>query len=589
MSERPTPAPRSSRLGLAVMLALVLSVAILPLGLISVYQTYNVLDERRALSGLALLEKTQQAAAGGREIIGAAISSAETLAALMPVVQRSDGTCRQVMDRLVEASNLSVFAGFVDGDGVLVCASTDDRTTPGETSSILSDSNRLTRKVEMRSLEFLGGVATVTVSVPAFDGGRFAGTVWIAVPVTALNTALTTAAPELDLALFQDQGEIVATESFAEDRRSVLPENRTLEELAARERDTFRDTNRKGEIRDFAVVPIVEGRVFAMGSWPPQHLGGLVMPIYEEAMALYFPLLMWIITIGVAYIGVHRLVIRHVRRLRTWMHLYASGRGDLENARLDNAPEELEVVAESFRAMTRRLSELDRHREEDLQEKRVLLREIHHRVKNNLQLISSMMNMQMRATNSPEAKRLLHRVRDRVMALSAIHRYLYLARKLSRVRADELLDEIIQQLVVVGTVDELGHRINVTTELEPIEISPDQSVPLSLLATEAATNAVKHCGASGDGTAWLNIALTAPDDATMCLSVVNSRAPNYEAAHDDAAQQEERSDGSGLGSRLIQSFAEQLNGTLETETLPNRYELHVVFPRAWHDYSPDTD
>ena len=238
-------------------------------------------------------------------------------------------------------------------------------------------------------------------------------------------------------------------------------------------------------------------------------------------------------------------------------------------------------MADAFRAMTRRLSEQDRRREEDLQEKTVLLREVHHRVKNNLQLISSMMNMQIRATDSAEAQRLLRRVQDRVMALSAIHRYLYLARKLSLLRADTLLEDIIQQLVIVGTLDESGQQIKVATQLDPVEINPDQSVPLSLLATEAAMNAVKYCGVNAEGEAWINIALKSQDDGNLCLSIVNSRAgTDNDSAIDDASS-------TGLGSRLIKSFATQLNGTLETEDLPDRFELHVVFPKAWHEARED--
>ena len=165
-----------------------------------------------------------------------------------------------------------------------------------------------------------------------------------------------------------------------------------------------------------------------------------------------------------------------------------------------------------------------------------------------MQLISSMLNMQIRATGSLEAKHLLRRVQDRVMALSAIHRYLYLARKLSLVRADTLLEDIIQQLVIVGTLDDRGRQIAVTTALEPVEISPDQSVPLSLLTTEAAINAVKYCGMSRGTDAWINIALKAVSENSFCLSVVNSRAPDGHVAEEAEVTP---IDGSGLGSKLI--------------------------------------
>lgn len=562
---------------LALQLGLGLSFAILPLGLVSVYQTYKVLEERQALSGTALLERTQQAVAESRDIIQSAVSSAETLAITVTVFDFAEDTCDAVMARVVEENSIYSFAGFVDDGLNLVCASNGGRQDLSNLDSIRTELTSRQTEIVMHPLEFLGGIATVSVAVPVFAGGRFRGTVWIAVPVGALNEELSRVAPDVDLVLFESEGEILATADFSDFRRSVLPASHGLRSLAEMGRHTFRDVNQDGNTRDFAVVPIVSDKVLALGSWEPRHRS-VVLPGYEGALALYLPLAMWVITIIVAYVGVNHLVVRHVRRLRSWMRLYAAGRSDLDTARLDHAPEELEVVAEAFRAMTRRLSEQERRLEEDLNEKTVLLREVHHRVKNNLQLISSMLNMQIRATRSAEAKHLLRRVQDRVMALSAIHRYLYLARKLSLVRADMLLEDIIQQLVIVGTLDESGRQITVTTALEPVEITPDQSVPLSLLTTEAAINAVKYCGMTSGANAWINIALNAVSEDSFCLSVVNSRVPE---GQEDGEEDTAPIDGSGLGSKLIESFVSQLNGRLEINTLPDRYELHVVFPMTW--------
>ena len=569
--ERPRPRSMQPRLGMQIVL--VLSIAILPLGLISVYQTYSVLQDRQSLSTAALLEKTQEAVSDSREVIRSAVSSAETLAVLVAVAGLSDETCDAAMARIVEKSPWFAFAGFRDNERGLVCSSTGFANARDRRDALPAISTE-TEEIATQPLEFLGGVATANITVPVFRSDRFIGTVWIAVPVEALNKALSQAAPAVDLVLFQEEGEILATEEYVDDRRSVLPQGQTLLDLASKGRQTFRAQNRQGLTRDFAIAPIVEGRVFALGSWEPRERG-LALPSYKRLMALYFPIIMWIVAILVAYIGVQRLVIRHVRRLRSWMKLYSSGRGGLENAQLDNAPEELEVVAEAFRAMTRRLAEQERLLEADLKEKTILLREVHHRVKNNLQLISSMLSMQIRTTDSHEAKTMLRKVQDRVMALSAIHRFLYLARKLSSLRADELLQEIIQQLVIVGTLEEAGHEIKVTTALDPVEISPDQSVPLSLLATEAAINAVKYCGASGDTKAWIDIALKKIDDGHVGLSVVNSRVP------DNASAASEVPPGSGLGKRLIRSFVAQLDGTLEVDETPDRYEMHVTFPLSW--------
>lgn len=562
---------------LALRLGLALSLAILPLGLISVFQTYEVLKEREVLSGTALLAQTQQAFSDSRDVIHATLSVGRTLADVLNATDGSFENCDVVMRELVEQENAYIFAGLVGPDLNMVCASGGVPEDQQAVTSIVPELSSREIEVFMHSLEFAGGVATVSVLVPMFDGAEYRGVVWIAIQMNQLIDALAEAAPDVDLVLFGADGSIIATANYTDMRRAVLPENRTLQELAGQGRQTFRDDNRFGITRDFAVIPLVPGKVFALGSWEPQQ-SGLVQLRYEQVFALYFPLLIWAITIAIAYIWVHYLVIRHVRRLRSWMRLYAAGRGDLDGARLDNAPDELEVVAESFRAMTRRLSEQERELEADLREKTVLLREVHHRVKNNLQLISSMLNMQIRATKSAEAKHLLRRVQDRVMALSAIHRYLYMARNLSLVRADTLLDGIIQQLVIVGTLDESGRKVGVATQFDPVEISPDQSVPLSLLTTEAAINAVKYCGMTTGMDAWINIALKDVGDGNYGLSVVNSYvAPTEEerAAHGPGY-------GSGLGSKLIESFVAQLNGTLEINQFADRYELHVVFPVKWH-------
>ena len=558
---------------LAARLVMVLSIAIMPLGLISVYQTHRVLKERQSLSETALLERTQQAVSDARELIQSAMSTAETLAYAVSVLPPAERTCDALMVRIVRETENFAFAGFHEADRGFACDSQVNQPDGAlRVPPSLPQDDPETPQVIMQPLEFLGGVATLSVTAPVIVDGQYRGAVWIAVPVSALSTALSASSEDVDLVLFQRNGELIAPDDFGDNRRSVLPEGRQLADLAAQGRVSFRGRNRDGDARDFAMSPIVEGRVFALGSWEPQHRG-IALPAYEEAVALYFPLAMWAIAIGVAYVGVHRLVIRHVRRLRRWMRQYSAGQTDIGEARLDNAPEELEVVADAFRAMTARMSEQDRRREDDLREKTVLLREVHHRVKNNLQLISSILNMQIRNTEIAESKRILRQVQDRVLALSAIHRYLYLSRKLSLVRADELLKEIIQHLVTLGSLDETSHRIQLATELDPVEITPDQSVPLSLLATEAAMNAVKYCGIDGDEQPWINIALKQREDGDLVLSMVNSLARNLSETDLD-----DRPDGTGLGSRLIQSFVMQLNGTLDVQALPKRYELHVVFP-----------
>ncbi|MEO3415101.1 sensor histidine kinase [Roseovarius sp. CAU 1744] len=566
MSEKERPEGDFVRSRLALQLIVILSVAILPLGLISIYQTSKVLEETRALSEIALLNHTRQAASEERELIQSAFGAIEAISAASRIFQTRLDECDDILEQLIEVDQRYTFAGFVDLDGQVTCSSTRERADISNTEFFQNLISLPDRRIDAHPLAALDGRIALNVSVPVTDAAQQIGFVWISIPLQLANELLLESEEATELLVFNKEGDILATEAFADDRRSILPQDRSLPELADDERQTFRGLDRAGDVRDFAVVPIVDDTVYVLGSWEPRQQRTLTGR--GESYALYFPLLMWIAAMVVAYIGVNRLVIRHIRKLGRWMRQYAGGRTDFDNAKLDHAPEELEVVAQSFRSMTTRLAAQDRLLKEELDEKTTLLREVHHRVKNNLQLISSIMNIQIRNTNSAEAKKLLRRVQDRVMALSAIHRYLYLSRKLSMVRADQLLDDIIKQLVVVGSLDDPQANVNIATKFSPVEISPDQSVPLTLLATEAATNAVKYCGAPDGEKPWINIVLDDLGDNVIGLSVVNSLAPD---------PRHEEFEGSGLGSQLIESFVSQLDGTFETSTRDKRFELHVTF------------
>ena len=553
MSSERRSAGKIARSRLALQLIAILSVAILPLGLISIYQTSKVLEEKRALSEIALLDRTRRAASEERELIQSAFGAVEAISAASRIFQANASECDGILEQLIEVDRRYIFAGFVDLSGDMTCASTRERANISDSEFFRNLVSLPDRRVDAQPLAALDGRIALNVSVPVTAETGPIGFVWISIPLKLANELLLDGDDTAELLVFNNEGDILATEAFADERRNILPQDRTLNELAVAKRQTFRALDRAGNVRDFAVVPIVEDRVYALGSWEPRLQRALTGR--GDSYALYFPLLMWIAAMVVAYVGVNRLVIRHIRKLGHWMRLYASGRTDFDKAQLEQAPEEIEVVAQAFRSMTTRLQEQDRLLKEDLEEKTTLLREVHHRVKNNLQLISSIMNIQIRNTQSDEAKTLLRRVQDRVMALSAIHRYLYLSRKLSMVRADQLLDEIIRQLVVVGSADDPENSVKIATKLTPVEISPDQSVPLTLLATEAATNAVKYCSAPKGEKPWINLVLDDLGERRIGLSVVNSYDPD---TLDDANDMK----GSGLGSQLIESFVSQLGGTL---------------------------
>ena len=557
-------------MGLAWRLIAVLSLALLPLCLIASYLMMQAGEEARAHAEAALMDSTNRAAARESALIRTARGAAEAIGATAVSLIRDPLSCDAQLALVVAARPAYSVAAVTGPDGEVVCASSGARgRIDADLAGSTADGPRASLHLRLDA-PLLGG-DVLAVAVPVTENATPAGRVWLAIPGATADAALGTgrASDGAELVLFDATGEILAASAGVGAVPASLPRSRQLPDLAAEEGFVFDDARGDGDPRYFAVVPIIENQVFVLGGWDPAV--ALQPAPFAGQLALILPLGMWLASIVAAYFGMHRLVIRHVRQLRRWMREHTAGREDFSDARLENAPAELEEVAEAFRNMTALLSAQSRDREQDLKEKTTLLREVHHRVKNNLQLISSVLNMQGRAASSREARSALSAVQDRVMALATVHRHLYKAQNLSMLRTDELLDGIIGQLIVVEKDGAIGTRIQVSTHFQSLEVSPDQSVPLSLLATEVARNAVKYCSAPAGDEPWINIVLHETNDGRIAFSAVNSRTGRLSPGDADVRKR------AGLGSSLIEAFAEQLHGTLEINYPPDRFELHVVF------------
>lgn len=125
-----------------------------------------------------------------------------------------------------------------------------------------------------------------------------------------------------------------------------------------------------------------------------------------------------------------------------------------------------------------------------LKEKEVLLKEIHHRVKNNLQIISSLLNLQSASLSDPKGRDILRESRNRVMAMAMIHEKLYQDKDLSKLSFDNYLKQLIDFLVSAYKND--GNKITVKYNVESIHLSLDISISLGLIVNELVSNSLKH-------------------------------------------------------------------------------------------------
>ena len=124
---------------------------------------------------------------------------------------------------------------------------------------------------------------------------------------------------------------------------------------------------------------------------------------------------------------------------------------------------------------------------DSLAQKDELMRKIHHRVKNNLQVISSLLNMQQRALADPAARAAMSDTRQRVTALALIYRASYQGPDLKRVDLRPFLEELTAQLVSGDVVH--GPAVRTELSVDALVIDPDGLAPLALFAVEAITDA----------------------------------------------------------------------------------------------------
>lgn len=203
---------------------------------------------------------------------------------------------------------------------------------------------------------------------------------------------------------------------------------------------------------------------------------------------------------------------------------------------------------------------------ESLHEKEVMLREIHHRVKNNLAIVASLFQLQsMRATDA-ETVRILREAQDRVRSMALVHEHLYNSDSLAAIRFHEYARSLAEE--VFQTYHLPDRTVALRTEIEPTTLSVEQAIPCGLLLNELLTNCLKHAFAGGaSGEVLLKLS---NEDGACSLSV----ADDGQGMPDDLDVGNVRS----LGMQLVRSLTRQLGGRIEFVPRERGTEVRLVFP-----------
>lgn len=562
-------------------LGALLSVAILPLGLISLIQNLNLTQEAERSAEIALMGRTASAASGERALLQSALGSADALGPAVLEALNRPKDCADLMRNFIERSATYIYAGFVPLDGQSICHSGRDTGIPVDLTGSLAYKQFMAEPGTLvTSLDrgMVSGRPVVLVMQPLYRDRELLGYIGISLTHELLRSthAMNFMSDGARIIAFNHRGNILTADNAQEGSpQEYLPRDVELVKLLSRNDTTFRAVSGNGQERVFSVVPVVPGLVYAIGSWSPKYAG---IGIFQMSRfgAIMIPIALWLASLAVAYFAVFRLVLRHITVLRGQMRRFAIGNRSEPPPVLTDAPTEIGDVSQTFHNMARILIRDEEAMEEAVAEKTVLLKEVHHRVKNNLQLIASIINMQSRMIDDEDAKRVLRSVQDRVAALATIYRNLYQAEHLDAVEADRLIGDIINQMANASVAP--GRNLKIETRIEPLTLLPDQAVPLSLLATEAFTNALKYAGtAPGEAGPWVRVSLDSPEPGRAVLEIANSTGPS-----------ELDTESGGLGSQLIEAFATQLEGEASTQVEDDCFALRLEFAIE-SDNLPGTD
>ena len=197
------------------------------------------------------------------------------------------------------------------------------------------------------------------------------------------------------------------------------------------------------------------------------------------------------------------------------------------------------------------------------EEKRAMLKEIHHRVKNNLQVVNSLLKFQSRKLESEEAITMFKETRNRVVSMALLHEKMYRSDDIHQIDVQDYISLLVEDLVKSYAVDK---NIKLDIKIEAVNLMMRTLVPLGLIINEMITNSLKH-------------GFKDRDEGVISVYIKQLDGVQYEMIiGDDGSGIEKGKKSTGIGVKLIEIFTKQLNGTLQQLEQPGAV-FKLIFDR----------
>jgi two-component sensor histidine kinase len=292
----------------------------------------------------------------------------------------------------------------------------------------------------------------------------------------------------------------------------------------------------------------------------------IVVPVENvtifDRLAVLLPLLMWVAATLLSWFLVRRLLLNPLARLKSAVTEYQPGEEHLELPTKFGAATEIRDVSLAFERAVNRIEGAEREALEALDGQRRLVREVHHRVKNNLQVVASLLSIHGRSAERPEAKAAYSAIGRRVDALSVVHRHHYAEMEENRgIALRPLLTELAADLRSSAPVEARGMRIDL--DLDAPSTTQDVAVAAAFLITEIVEYAMLRRPEDN-----VEIALRREDELTATLAIASSVLVTDRDQADVASTQFER---------IVEGLARQLRSPLDRKL--GRYTVTLpIFP-----------
>lgn len=490
-----------------------------------------------------------------------AASRAETLLGSVPAIlqvvsTRAQGNpCDLPMQEILEA--LPDFANFgvVGADGSIQCSTQAGATANNVSTRDWFKAVRDQPQPFVLSGAVFGQISHQWVVTSALrretDTGAFDGAFVLGLPINVLVAQLehSDMPRNYEVSLVDATGRVFAS-SFWE-----MIDGARMAQVDPEKGGFINLKSTSGEDRQIAVIPLAGREFYAMVSAPTPP------PIALENLAAFgnfaLPLMAWLLALVTAWLATDRLVLRWLDYLGRIAGLYASGKLSVQPLRARRqAPGEINTLADTLESMAISVRDRTQRMEAALATRDAAMKEIHHRVKNNLQIINSLLSLQGRKLKDPAAISVLDDARTRINALSLVHSSLYEHNDIRAVETKSFFTRLADNLAQALGAEDLGVQLVATIDDDTIDA--DTAVPLALFTAEAITSSVKQgfaAMASSDGGRIDLSYRVLPEATVLAIEDNGAGAPVASSAS------------SGLGGTLMSAFAKQARGTLEEGTV----------------------